>query len=224
MSTRQHYWDSLEQLRAEVRRMGDRVDHALSEAMIALQERDLARAERIDQEDQEVDALERVIRDRCVDLLGTQQPLARDLRLVVGTLEIIRDLERSGDHAAKIARSVKPMSGSSSGATEDAITCLTRMAVLAGKMLVLSVDAFTTGAMSLLAEISAAEAEVDALNRRLFGKVLAQMAAEPATIPSATRVLFMARFLERIADHATNIAERAAYVAGTGSYEPGTAE
>lgn len=224
MSTRQYYWDSLEQLRADVHRMGDRVEHSLSEAMIALQERDLARAERIDQEDQEVDALERVIRDRCVDLLGTQQPLARDLRLVVGTLEIIRDLERAGDHAAKIARSVKPMSGSSSFATQEAITCLNRMAVLAGKMLKLSVNSFTTGALSLLEEISAAEAQVDTLNRMLFENVLAQMAAEPANIPSATRVLFMARFLERIADHATNIAERAAYVAGSGGNELGTAE
>lgn len=209
-STRQGYNQELEALRQEILQMGHMVVRAIEEAVFSLSTQDRALARKVMEGDDAIDGLEIDIEDKCMVLIARQQPLARDLRIIGTGLKITTDLERMGDHAYDIAKITLKI------ADEPLIKPLMdipRMAKLAQKMLQDSLEAYTTLNVAQSEEVCQADDAVDSLYHQVVRELLTYMMEKPATISQATQILFVARYLERIADHATNIAEWTIYLA-----------
>jgi phosphate transport system protein len=210
--TRTQFEDELETLRNMLLEMGSMADHAVAEAMQALADRDIARAEAVIAADDAIDDMDLSIEAECIRLLAVQHPLARDLRLVSTGLKIITDLERIGDHAvdiAKVARKIARMP--STGPLAD----LPRMATGVRKMLKTGLDAFVRHDLMLVKEAIQADDEMDDLFHSMRDDLHRVMQENPDLVVEASYTLFAAHYLERMADHAVNIAERV-YFAETG--------
>lgn len=209
MPTRQSYDQELESLRQELLLMGNLVSVAIADAVQSLSMQDMELAKKVIAGDDAIDALERDIEDKCMLLIARQQPLARDLRIVGTGLKITTDLERMGDHAYDIAKVTLKL------ANEPLIKPLVdipRMAVMAQKMLKDSLDAYVNLDIALAEQICRADDEVDILYHQVFRELLTFMMEDPRTIGQATQLIFVARYLERVADHTTNIAEWIIYL------------
>jgi phosphate transport system protein len=208
-STRQGYNQELEALRKEILEMGTLVSQAITDAVQSLSKQDMELAQRVMAGDDQIDNLEIDIEDKCMVLIARQQPLARDLRIIGTGLKITTDLERMGDHAFDIAQItlrigkqplIKPL------------VDIPRMAEMAQKMLKDSLDAYINMDISLAEQVCLDDDNVDHLYQQVFRELLTFMMEDPRTISQATQIIFVARYLERIADHATNIAEWIIYL------------
>ncbi len=208
-STRQGYNQELEALRKEILEMGTLVSQAITDAVQSLSKQDMELAQRVMAGDDQIDNLEIDIEDKCMVLIARQQPLARDLRIIGTGLKITTDLERMGDHAFDIAQItlrigkqplIKPL------------VDIPRMAEMAQKMLRDSLDAYINMDISLAEQVCLDDDNVDHLYQQVFRELLTFMMEDPHTIGQATQIIFVARYLERIADHATNIAEWIIYL------------
>ena len=206
---RHHFEEELQILKNRLLNMGALVEERVHDATNALIERRLDTAERIITSDQDVNELQIEIDERCLRLLALQQPMASDLRLITAAMKINADLERIGDQAVNIAEQavrilahppLKPMID------------LPRMAQIAEKMTRESLDAFVRKDAKLARAILARDAEVDQLKDQVFRVLLTYMMADPGTIERALGLILVSRHLERIADHATNIAEDVIFV------------
>lgn len=209
MSMRQGYDLALEDLRQDLLQMGRLVAISIHDAVdsLATQNADLAR--KVMDGDDAIDNMEHIIEDKCMVLIARQQPIARDLRVIGAGLKIITDLERMGDHAYDIAKITLKMVDQP---LIKPLIDLPRMADMAQKMLKDSLDAYVSLDITLAERVCLADDEVDNLNNQIFRELLTYMMQDPHTIPQATQLLFVARYLERIADHATNIAEWIIYL------------
>jgi phosphate transport system protein len=208
-STRQGYNQELEALRKEILEMGTLVSQAITDAVQSLAKQDVELAQRVLEGDDRIDNLEIDIEDKCMVLIARQQPLARDLRIIGTGLKITTDLERMGDHAFDIAKITLRI------AKQPLIKPLVdipRMAEMAQKMLKDSLDAYINMDISLAEQVCLADDNVDHLYQQVFRELLTFMMEDPHTISQATQIIFVARYLERIADHATNIAEWIIYL------------
>jgi phosphate transport system protein len=188
--------------------MGGIVESQVALASEAIANRDSAAATRVVEDDPKVDALEREIEQFVIRMLALRQPMAADLRLIVGSLKITGDLERIGDYAANVAkRSVVlgqyPLPYSLSG--------LTHMAELVQEQLKLIVDAIGSGDTVKAIEVWRSDQVVDDIYNALFRELITYMMEDPRNITPCTHLLFIAKNLERIGDHATNIAETIHY-------------
>lgn len=213
--TRSQFEEELEKLRDMLLEMGSMADHAVAESMRALAERDVTIAERVIERDDDIDEMDLRIEAECMRILALQHPLARDLRLVGTALKIITDLERIGDHAvdiAKVARKLTRM------ASHGPLADLPRMAAGVRKMLRTSLDAFVKHDLDLVTEAVEADDEVDDLFHSMRDDLHRVMQANPDLVVEASYSLFVAHYLERMADHAVNIAERVHFVE-TGSLD-----
>ena len=170
----------------------------------ALMERNLEAAEAIAHGDEEVNALQIEIDDRCIKLLALQQPMASDLRLITSAMKINADLERIGDQAVNIAENATKMLAAP---PLKPLIDLPRMAERAERMTRDSLDAFVRRDAALAREVLAQDDEVDGLKDTIFRVLLTYMMADPGTIERALALILISRNIERIADHATNIAE-----------------
>ena len=206
---RHHFEEELQILKNRLLNMGALVEERVHDATHALIERRLDTAERIITSDQDVNELQIEIDERCLRLLALQQPMASDLRLITAAMKINADLERIGDQAVNIAEQavrilahppLKPMID------------LPRMAGIAEKMTRESLDAFVRKDAKLARAILARDDEVDQLKDQVFRVLLTYMMADPGTIERALGLILVSRHLERIADHATNIAEDVIFV------------
>jgi phosphate transport system protein len=206
---RHHFEEELQILKNRLLNMGALVEERVHDATNALIERRLDTAERIITSDQDVNDLQIEIDERCLRLLALQQPMATDLRLITAAMKINADLERIGDQAVNIAEQavrilahppLKPMID------------LPRMAQIAEKMTRESLDAFVRKDAKLARAILARDDEVDQLKDQVFRVLLTYMMADPGTIERALGLILVSRHLERIADHATNIAEDVIFV------------
>ena len=206
---RHHFEEELQILKNRLLNMGALVEERVHDATNALIERRLDTAERIITSDQDVNELQIEIDERCLRLLALQQPMASDLRLITAAMKINADLERIGDQAVNIAEQavrilahppLKPMID------------LPRMAQIAEKMTRESLDAFVRKDAKLARAILARDDEVDQLKDQVFRVLLTYMMADPGTIERALGLILISRHLERIADHATNIAEDVIFV------------
>lgn len=208
-STRQSYIQEIEALRNDIMLMGEKVKQAIQDGVqsLALQDPDLAR--RVMAGDDLIDRLEEEIEDKCMVLIARQQPLARDLRIIGTGLKITTDLERMGDHASDIAKIALELGKQP---LIKPLVDIPNMAELAEGMLQKSLEAYVTLDISLAEQICLDDDEVDHIYYRLFRELLTYMMEDPRTISQATQLLFVARYLERIADHATNIAEWIIYL------------
>jgi phosphate transport system protein len=206
---RHHFEQDLQALKNRLLNMGAMVEERVHQAIQALMARDLLAVERIVSGDQEVNDLQIEIDDRCLKLLALQQPMATDLRLITAAMKINADLERIGDQAVNIAeQAVKILSLPPLKPLID----LPRMAEAAERMTRDSLDAFVRRDVALARSILRRDDEVDQLKDQVFRVLLTYMMADPGTIERALSLILVSRHLERIADHATNVAEDVIFV------------
>ncbi len=207
---RQHFETELQALRNQLLRMGALVEERVHRAVRSLVVRREEDARRIVQSDDEVNDLQLDIDERCLRLLATQTPLASDLRLITSAMKINADLERVGDQAVNIAENaltlipqppVKPLID------------IPRMAELAEGMIRDALDAFVKNDAALARDVLGRDDEVDELKDQVFRELLTYMMADPGTIQRALALILVSRNLERVADHATNIAEDVIFIA-----------
>jgi len=201
---RHHFEHELQALKNRLLNMGALVEERVHQAIQALMERNPESAEVIVRGDQEVNALQIEIDDRCLKLLALQQPMASDLRLITAAMKINADLERIGDQAVNIAENAIKMFAAP---PLKPILDLARMAEMAERMTRESLDAFVRRDPALAREVLAQDDAVDQLKDTIFRVLLTYMMADTSTIERALALILISRNLERIADHATNIAE-----------------
>ena len=207
--------EELNQLRATISEMGSLAEAAIGEAMEALARRDEEAAARVVEGDRRIDALEAEVERLAVQIIALRAPMADDLREVIAALKIAGVVERIGDYAKNIARRVRSIDGGSI----RPISLLPQMARIAGEMVHDVLDAFARRDAEQAIRVCERDAAVDDFYNSIFRALLTHMMENPSTITPATHLLFVARNLERIGDHATNVAEMV-YFAATGSHLP----
>lgn len=205
---RQHtikqYDQELKEIRARLLEMGGSVEQMIGDAMKALVTRDTALAEATIEFDHRINRMEIEIDERCLQVLALRQPAARDLRFITLALKIVTDLERIGDQCRNIAKHARKLN------TEPPLKPyidLPRMAEAAATMVREALDAFVRGDAELALKVCKDDVCVDQLNEQINRELLTFMMADPTTITRAIRVNAVAKCLERVADHATNVAE-----------------
>ncbi len=204
-----HFHEELDALKQTLLAMGALVEDQIRRAMRALIERDEALAHDVIERDQQVNAYDVEIDEKCVELLALYQPTAIDLRFITTTMKIVTDLERIGDQAVNIAqRSIELNQEPQLKPYID----LPRMAEKAQRMVKESLDAFVARDTELARQVCAKDDEVDGIKEQIFRELLTYMMSDAKTIPRAIRLILISRFLERVADHATNIAEMVVYM------------
>ena len=189
--------------------MGGLVEDQIRRVMRALIERDDVLAQEVIDRDRRVNAFDVEVDERCVNLLALHQPAAGDLRIITTAMKIITDLERIGDQAVNIAQHALELDQEPQ---LKPYIDLPRMAERAQTMVKDSLDAFVSRDTELARRVCGADAEVDDLKEQLFRELLTYMMQDPRTIPRAIRLILISRSLERMADHATNIAEMVIYM------------
>jgi phosphate transport system protein len=204
-----HFHEELEALKQTLLAMGGLVEDQIRRVMRALLERDDALAQEVIDRDQQVNAYDVEVDETCVSLLALHQPTAGDLRFITTAMKIVTDLERIGDQAVNIAQRVLELNREPQ---LKPYIDLPRMAEKAQQMVKESLDAFVARDTELARKVCAEDAAVDALKEQLFRELLTFMMEDPKTIPRAIRLILISRFMERVADHATNIAEMVIYL------------
>jgi phosphate transport system protein len=205
---RQHFskqFDAeLNEIREKLLEMGGKVELMIGNAMQSLVERDSELAQKTIAFDHEINHLEMVIDEKCLEVLARRQPAARDLRFITLALKIVTDLERIGDQCANIAKRVIELNREPN---LKPYIDLPRMALAASNMVRDALDAFVRGDDALAIKVCQDDQVVDDLNEQIQRELLTFMMADPSTIARGIKVNYISKCLERIADHATNVAE-----------------
>ncbi len=209
MIQRSGFQRELDALQLDILKMGSLVEENIARAVASLVEQDLAIVEEVYKTEEEVDGLESRIEEKCLRLIATQQPMAKDLRRIASTFKIITDLERMGDYAVDIAK-ITVVIGTDP--LIKPLVDLPRMAELVQKMVKDSLDAYVQEDRELALNSAKADDIIDNLHKQIFRELLVIMMGNPSTIKQAAHLLFVSRSLERIADHATNISESVIYL------------
>ncbi len=207
--TRDVFDRALEELQREILRMGGLVEQVIYDAVHSLATKDESLADEVIKGDRVIDQMELDIENMCLKLIATQQPIAGDLRKISTGFKIITDLERMADLAVDIAKVTKRLAGQP---LIKPLVDIPRMAALAQQMVKDGLDAYVKGDVELAVSLNAKDDEVDHIYAQIFRELLTYMMEDPRTISQAAYLLFVGRYLERIADHATNIAERVIYL------------
>ncbi len=211
-STRQAFGHALLELSGDLLRLGGKVEESMARAVQSLVKQDQDLAQKVIDGDQIVDDMQRAIEVQCLRLIATQQPTAKDLRRIAAALKIAIDLERMADHAVDIARTalrigdeplIKPLID------------IPRMAELVQAMVRNALNCYAQEDVELANQLAQDDDLVDHLHNQVFLELLMLMMEDPRTIKQGIQLIFVSRYLERIADHATNIGEEAIYQ-GTG--------
>lgn len=209
MVTRTSFDQSLKALQQDILRMGSLVEVAIAQAVEALAKQDVELAQKVIDGDVLIDELEVQIEALCLKLIATQQPMAKDLRRISAGFKIITDLERMADYAEDIAKVAKKIAHQP---LIKPLIDIPRMAQLAQKMVKEALDAYVQENVDLAYRMAKDDDQVDSLHNQVFRELLVYMMEDPKTISQATYLLFVSRYLERIADHATNIGEDVIYL------------
>jgi len=204
------------ELRALIAEMGGRAEAAIAEAMTALVQRDQALAEKVVNNDKAIDALEARIEKLVVQTIALRSPLADDLREIIAVLKIVGVVERIGDYAKNIARRVPLISHRTS---QEPLALLPSMAQITREMMKDVLDAFAARDPAKALGVIDRDRAVDDFYNSVFRTMVTFMMENPKTISESAHILFIAKNLERIGDHATNIAEMV-YYAATGTHPP----
>ena len=204
-----HFHEELDALKQTLLAMGGLVEDQIRRVMTALVERDSELDQEVIDRDAQVNAYDIEVDEKCVELLALHQPAAGDLRFITTAMKIVTDLERIGDQAVNIAQRALELNREPQ---LKPYIDLPRMAEKSQRMVKESLDAFVTRDTELARRVCAEDAEVDALKEQIFRELLTFMMEDARTIPRAIRLILISRFLERVADHATNIAEMVVYM------------
>jgi len=204
-----HLQREVTKLKKKALKLGKVVQETLDEAIKSVKERDVELAERVIARDIEIDRMEVDTEEECLKLLALHQPVAIDLRFIIAVLKMNNDLERIGDLAVNIAEQTQSLSEKKRVKAPfdyDAMTAKVQT------MLKLAMEAMVNMDVDLANQVCAADDEVDAIHHNMYPKVQTVIAAHPEQAELLIRYLSVSRYLERIADHATNIAEDVIYM------------
>ena len=207
--TLKFFGEELQQLKAEVARMGGLVEAQVADCIQAVANRDVALAHAVVARDEKLDAMQVEIEKKAIRMIALRQPVAQDLRRTVAALKLSWNLERTGDQAKSIAKRALVI------AEAEPITPVTRSVERMGKLVVSrlkqALDAYTTLDVEQAMDVWRNDQEVDEHYNSLFRELLTYMMADPRTIGACAQLLFIAKNLERVGDHATNVAEMIYY-------------
>ncbi len=206
--------EDLDRLRALISQMGGLAEHAIGESMRCLVQRDLEGAQKIVQDDKKLDALEIETERRAVQLIALRAPMAGDLRDVVAAMKISSVVERIGDYAKNIAKRVPLIDN---GGAIEPLSLLPEMARIATEMVHDVLNAFVERDAEAAVRVVERDRAVDDFYNSIFRTLLTFMMENPNNIGQSTHLLFIAKNVERVGDHATNIAEMV-YYAATGQH------
>ena len=205
-----HFAIELEELKTKLLQMGGMVEAAVHRSVRAVVERDEELAKKVKDGEAAIDKMELEIDALATKLLVLQQPVARDLRFLTSVLKINTDLERMGDLAENLASRAQSL------AKLPVLKLnldIPHMSSLVESMLLKSLDAFLREDADLANEVLASDDEVDLLRREGYGEIVAHMQKNPADVQAGVELIFVVRNLERLGDHATNMAEDVIYMA-----------
>lgn len=208
--------EDITRLRGLIAEMGGLAELSIQEALEAMTKGDEALAEGVVKRDKKIDALESEVDKLSVRIIALRAPMADDLREVIAALKIAGVVERIGDYSKNIAKRVGKIE---SRKHFEPLTLLPAMGDIAAEMVHDVLTAYAARDPVLAKEVIATDDKVDAFYNSIFRNVVSYMVENPATISSAAHILFVARNLERIGDHATNVAEMV-HFAATGNYPP----
>ena len=208
--------EDITRLRGLIGEMGGLAELAIEEALASLVAGDTARAEKVVKGDKRLDDLESQVDKLAIRVIALRAPMADDLREVIAALKIAGVIERIGDYSKNIAKRVGSIEGRD---RFEPLTLLPAMGEVAAEMVHDVLTAYAARDPDLAREVIATDDKVDAFYDSIFRNLVSYMVENPATISSAAQLLFVARNLERIGDHATNVAEMV-HFAATGTYPP----
>jgi phosphate transport system protein len=206
--------DELNGISQQVLKMGTFVEEALQKAISALVNRDSKLASSVIENDIQIDNYQSQIEDMCTKLIATENPVASDLRNLVTTIKIVSDLERIGDHARHLARSLEKVEAHT---MDSMVADIEKMTKLGIEMLHKSLTAFSTFDGNLAQDVARMDNDLDDMHQKLYRKIIELMKADPQKVEQGSTLLFLNRFLERLGDHVTNICEWIVY-AGSGEH------
>ena len=201
----------LQEIRRGVLQMGGLVEAQVTKALDGLRSGDIELLEAVIQGDKEVNLAQIKLDDACTHIIARQQPAAGDLRLVLATIKAASDLERIGDEAKKIAKAARRLHGAETPFVPR--VGLTQAVELALELLRASLDAFARVNPEGIEDLRRKDAEIDAGFKGVMRQLITYMMEDPRTISSCLEMLFIAKAIERVGDHAMNIAEHVVFVA-----------
>lgn len=206
---------SLENLHLDLVRMASAVERSIDEAIVALKQKDKGLAKKVIEQDDIIDDMEMEIEAKCIKLITTQQPIAKDLRLITSILKMVTDLERIADHSADISEFTIEIED------KDYIKPLIdipKSADVAREMVRGAIDAYVNKDIELAKEVCDKDAIVDEYYQKILNDLQEFMKKNPEDIKQAVIFIQIAKYIERISDHATNLAEWVIYII-TGKHE-----
>jgi len=206
---RHQFESELEALKRRLLQMGSLIEAQTQKALVALMERRVELARTVIEGDAAVNSLQIEIDDRCLKMLALQQPMATDLRLITSAMKMSADLERIGDQAVNIAETALRLLET---APLRPVIDVAEMSEMAQKMTRDALDSFVRRDAALAREVLARDDKVDQMKDSVFRVLLTHMMADPGTIERALGLILISRNIERIADHATNIAEEVIFL------------
>ncbi|MBQ96296.1 MAG: phosphate transport system regulatory protein PhoU [Actinobacteria bacterium] len=209
--------EDITRLRGLIAEMGGLAEAAVAQSLEALVKGDDELADKVVKGDKKIDALESEVDKLAVRIIALRAPMADDLREVIAALKIAGVVERIGDYSKNIAKASKQIGGNRK--QFEPLTLLPAMAEVAAEMVHDVLTAYAARDAELAREVIAADEKVDAFYNSIFRNLVSHMVENPSTISSAAQMLFIARNLERVGDHATNVAEMV-HFAATGNYPP----
>ena len=201
---------SLKEIQNDILRMGSLVEQAIFDSVDAFMNQDVTAAAGVIMGDERIDELFLEIEDKCVKIIATQQPIAKDLRVAITGIKILLSLERMADHSVDIARSTMCLTGHPM--IVRPVQEIPRMARLARQMVKDGLDAYVHRDVEKAKAMCAMDDQVDFIFSHLFRDTLACMEEDPQVVVQGAYLLYVSRYLERIADHATNIGEAVIYL------------
>ncbi len=207
--TRDAFHDRLNNLFKKLLKMGALVEETIQQSVDALAALDDKLAKQIIDGDDQIDIMEVELEQECLTLLATQQPLAKDLRMIGATLKVITDLERIADHAVDISEVTLALRGQK---LIKPLIDIPRMATMSIEMLHDSLTALIEQDVELAKQVGKKDDLIDDLNTQIFHELLILMMSNPKIIGQATQLQLVSLYLERIGDHAVNIAEWVYYI------------
>lgn len=205
-----HFDEELKNLNQDILKMGIYAQEAIHSSIESLKHQDRGLANKVIENDADIDKLELIIDEKCVDLIAMHQPIARDLRFITSGMKLNSELERIADIAVDIAQRVleivdKPLLKS--------LVEIPKLTVIAENIVKMAVDSFINRDVELAKKAILEDAVADKLRNEISKELIDDyMVKDPSTAPRAVQLLLIARFLERICDHATNIAEDVIYM------------
>ena len=202
--------EELERLNASINEMGGLAEVQLAQALTAVRDRDTALAEQVISDDARVDALDVVVQQQTVELLALRQPMAVDLRVVLSSIKIAAALERIADYAKNTAR--RSIVLAQGNAPTSAVSGIDRFGRLVRTAVKDVLDAFANDDVAKAHDVWQRDEEIDQVYTGLFRELLTYMMEDPRNITFCTHLLFCAKNIERMGDHATNIAETVHYI------------